>query len=64
MTALTVKLADKTLPVVVLEELWEDRVGQLNAVEDIKHIALLGPRDEMLYGRVFYHPKVLTNEQK
>lgn len=41
--ALTVQLADKTLPVVMLEELWEDRVGQFNAVEDIKHIALLGP---------------------
>lgn len=38
-----VQLADKTLPVVMLEELWEDRVGQFNAVEDIKHIALLGP---------------------
>jgi hypothetical protein len=48
----------------MLEELWEDRVGQLDTVEDIKHVALLGPRDEVLYGRVLDHPKVLTNKRK
>lgn len=38
-----IQLADKTLPVVMLEELWKDRVGKLDTVEDIKHIAFLGP---------------------
>jgi hypothetical protein len=51
----TVQLADKTLPVVVLEELWQDRVGKFDAVIHIKHVAFLGPGDEVLDIIILYH---------
>lgn len=51
----TVQLTDKALPVVVLEEPWQDGVRELNTVVDIEHISLFGPRDEMLNRRIFYH---------
>jgi len=60
----TVQLTDKALPVVVLEEPWQDGVRELDTVVDIEHISFLGPRDEMLNRWIFYHPIVYHEQSK
>jgi hypothetical protein len=50
-------LADKTLPVVVLEKLWKDGVGKFDAIVHIEHISLLGPGNKMLDRMIFYHSR-------
>ena len=61
--AVDVELADETGEVVVLEVIGEKSEGELGDIGDEEGVALMGPRDDGVGGRVGDHIVALLKER-